>query len=304
MNIKDLKENMSGIYKVTFSNQKLYIGLTNNLKRRMQEHIGKDRIEHPDLLFSRALNKYDIIDIELLEEISPNNRKLMYEREKYWIKYFDTYENRDKGYNMTPGGEGFYSEGINNQASYITQQQVDEIFDLLIHSNLTYNEIAKKIGVSYSIVQRINLGQHYIKPNTNYPLREKRVLKYGKENKSSAFYNKPELLQAIIKDLKYSNLEYSVLMEKYNIGRSLLSAINCGKQYRQENEEYPLRNKNKTKARFFTEEELTFIYDSLKTNMPMSEIAKKVKCDSKVISAINNGTRQKQDNLTYPIRKT
>ena len=71
-------------------------------------------------MFSRALNKYDIIDIELLEEISPNNRKLMYEREKYWIKYFDTYENRDKGYNMTPGGEGLYSEGVNNQASYIT----------------------------------------------------------------------------------------------------------------------------------------------------------------------------------------
>lgn len=37
--IKDLKDNMSVIYKINYNNGNFYIGLTNNLKRRMSEHI-------------------------------------------------------------------------------------------------------------------------------------------------------------------------------------------------------------------------------------------------------------------------
>jgi len=41
-----------------------------------------------------------------LEEISPDNKELMNEREKYYIQFYDT-TNRDKGYNISIGGEGF-----------------------------------------------------------------------------------------------------------------------------------------------------------------------------------------------------
>jgi hypothetical protein len=36
----------------------------------------------------------------------------------------------------------------------------------------------------------------------------------------------------------------------------------------------------------------------------MTEIGKIIKCDRKVIAAINNGERQKQENWSYPLRKT
>lgn len=33
--VKDLMDNMSGIYKITFPNNKIYIGMSNDIRRRM-----------------------------------------------------------------------------------------------------------------------------------------------------------------------------------------------------------------------------------------------------------------------------
>ena len=55
MKLEETKYNISGIYKIIFDNNKIYIGRTNSLRRRMIEHIGKDVREHPELPISKAI---------------------------------------------------------------------------------------------------------------------------------------------------------------------------------------------------------------------------------------------------------
>ena len=88
-----------GIYKITNKiNGKSYIGLSSNIEERFKKHR---QMQGEKILYS-AFEKYGIENFEfsvleycLLEQLS--------EREKYWIAYYDTYNN---GYNATLGGEG------------------------------------------------------------------------------------------------------------------------------------------------------------------------------------------------------
>ena len=84
MNFNETTHSMSGIYRILFENEKSYIGLTNDLRRRMIEHLGKDVREHPELPISKAIKKYSIKDIILLEEIDANDREKLKQQEKYW----------------------------------------------------------------------------------------------------------------------------------------------------------------------------------------------------------------------------
>lgn len=81
MKLEETKYNTSGIYKITFDNNKIYIGRTNSLRRRMIEHVGKDVREHPELPISKAIKKHKIIDISILEEIPAEDIEKQKERE-------------------------------------------------------------------------------------------------------------------------------------------------------------------------------------------------------------------------------
>jgi group I intron endonuclease len=84
-------------------NGKRYIGqTTKTMDQRRKCHI-YDAINHLDFSpFHKALNKYGV-DIFVWKEIDyANNRKELNDKEKFWIKFFDTYIGH--GYNATPGG--------------------------------------------------------------------------------------------------------------------------------------------------------------------------------------------------------
>ena len=83
-------------------NGKMYIGKTSNLKRRWLEHKNRNK-----LVIQKAINKYGAENFEkiIIEDNLTNEE--VYEKEKYWIKYFDTYNG--VGYNSSPGGKGMPS---------------------------------------------------------------------------------------------------------------------------------------------------------------------------------------------------
>ena len=83
MKLEEIKHGISGIYQIIFDNDKSYIGLSNDIRRRMIEHYGRDLKQSPELLISKAIKKHKTKDIIILEEIDSNNRSLMKEREKY-----------------------------------------------------------------------------------------------------------------------------------------------------------------------------------------------------------------------------
>lgn len=88
-----------GIYKITNKvNGKSYIGLSSNIEERFKKHR---QMQGEKILYS-AFKKYGIesFDFSVLEYCSLEQ---LAEREKYWIAYYDTYNN---GYNATLGGDG------------------------------------------------------------------------------------------------------------------------------------------------------------------------------------------------------
>ncbi len=92
------------IYKITNQiNKKEYVGCTiTTLKKRFEEHAWRCIKSDSNTKFCNSIRKYGIenFKIELIEECCVNN---IYEREKYYIDIFETYE---KGLNSTVGGEG------------------------------------------------------------------------------------------------------------------------------------------------------------------------------------------------------
>lgn len=94
---------MAYIYKIINDvNNKLYIGKTEfSIEKRFKEHCQdalKRRNEKRPLYSAMRKYGFEHFHIELIEETDVPE-----EREKYWIKFFGTYEN---GYNATRGGDG------------------------------------------------------------------------------------------------------------------------------------------------------------------------------------------------------
>lgn len=103
--LEDLDYGVMGIYKINFPNGKIYIGLSNDIKRRMFEHNSPSENSTP---CDNAINKYGrVLEVEILERVE--NTEDLCEREIYWIDYYQSYD-RDIGYNLTKGGMASFGE--------------------------------------------------------------------------------------------------------------------------------------------------------------------------------------------------
>lgn len=92
------------IYKITNTiNSKSYIGqTTQNVKERFYQHCAtKCSKAVSNMAIHRAIKKYgkSNFTVEVIEEIDSAN---LNDRERYWIKYYNSYNN---GYNSTKGGQ-------------------------------------------------------------------------------------------------------------------------------------------------------------------------------------------------------
>lgn len=86
-----------GVYCFTnIVNNKQYIGATNNLKRRYQEHISPKR-QNKNFAIYKAFKKYGIenFKFEILEIIE--NENIIFEREIFWIDKLKPKYNHNKG---------------------------------------------------------------------------------------------------------------------------------------------------------------------------------------------------------------
>ena len=112
-----------GVYLIrNIKNGKVYVGQTNNLKLRKQNHFAdlKANIHHNKHLQS-AWNKYgkENFEFEVLEECSLDK---LNEVELYWIKYYESY-NRRFGYNFELGGN-------NSPQTQETRDKIDSTIEL------------------------------------------------------------------------------------------------------------------------------------------------------------------------------
>lgn len=122
--LTELDNGVQGIYKLNYPNGKIYIGQSNDIKRRMYEHNNINRLQnHYNAPCDLAIQKYGRFEeVEILEIVEDNTQ--LNEKEQYWIQFYNS-NNKEIGYNLTPGGKVL--SGENHPKSKLSN---DEILDI------------------------------------------------------------------------------------------------------------------------------------------------------------------------------
>lgn len=283
------------IYKIeNLVNHKLYIGQSNDPKRRFEEHCS---ICKESSLIYLAILKYgkDNFEMTILEGPISNYN----EREKYWISYFHTYVKDPLykgGYNLTEGGEDPpVLLGEKNPATTHTIEQVQMAKRLLKETDIPLPVIAECYGyVDDSAIGRINMGKIWNDPEEEYPLR---VLPRSKVASQRRWET--------IADLLYTtDLTQKEIAKMCGCERSCVTMINIGKngqEYNHGKYKYPIRTGNMS---YKQSEKVAaqIAYDLANTNLSYEELSKKYSFGKTFISLVNQGKNYKFDSYVYPIR--
>jgi group I intron endonuclease len=148
----------SGIYKITnIINGKMYVGSTNNLANRKDNHFSElKRNVHPNRFLQRAVNKYgmenfkfEIIEHCLLKELNI--------KEGYWCSLLNTYNDK-YGYNLII---------VNLDGVHIMPKEIKEKLRI-INTGKKHSEITKerqrnaKLGKSFALSHKEKITPYLI----------------------------------------------------------------------------------------------------------------------------------------------
>lgn len=277
------------IYKITnLINNKLYIGQAKNIQDRWYEHCLEAASNRKNQHLYNAMRKYGInnFKIEPIEGPIENYN----EREIYWIAYYNTYLDKTKGYNMTPGGdEPPIRKGELSSLATYSDETIFQVQQDLINNILTYQQISNKYHISIEYLSSINRGESRHNDKLNYPLR-----KNGNERKDKS------TIDEISYYLLYTIDSIEKIADNLNIDSNVIYKVNKGLHLHcNPNIEYPIR---KPHARFSTYL-LNNIYEDLLDNkLKLSDIEQKYGLSKSTINRINQGKAYKQDTFSYPLR--
>lgn len=221
---------MTGIYKITNKrNNKIYIGKALDIKQRWQGHKDDSFCSEEKWLankrgqqtfFHRALRKegIDAFTWEIIEECLPEE---LNEKEKYWIDYYDTFNNPEKGYNLTKGGDGYSCGGGENAPGAKLKQNEVNIIKEKLKLRWTAKEIQQIIpNASSKVISDINYGKSWFDENEIYPI---------SIDNGHRLWSDTEAM--IIKQEYAEGKTISELANKYQVGLHTISNLVNGKSY-------------------------------------------------------------------------
>ena len=141
----------------------------------------------------RAINKYgkSNFTIEVIEEVESTN---LNDRERYWIKYYNSYNN---GYNSTKGGQDKIKMFKNLDAESIIKEY---------KSGKSLRGIGRNFNVDKQTIKDLLV-------RNNIKLRATRTYKLSQEDR-----------EGILKDFS-SGLSRKEIINKWNISKSYLSQL-------------------------------------------------------------------------------
>lgn len=184
-----------------------YIGQSINIEKRFKEHKKNKDYKHSAI--DLAIKKYGSKNfIYQIITILPKNSKIIDKHERYWIKFYNTYENK-KHYNLTPGGD------FNPMKNPKNAQKVSKKLIGHVVPSKTRKKISKKLkGRQFS-------------PKTIKKMSESKI---GEKNHKYKKYAR------IVKSGKINNKQrYSIFFQ----GRRLKSSINLNKLKKWFQKNYP-----------------------------------------------------------------
>lgn len=266
------------VYKIENKiNKKIYVGQTNNLDRRIQEHKHDERNNHP---IHNAIKKYGWENFEVSVLYYGVNYN---EKEKEYIKLYKS-NRKEYGYNITAGGQD--SSGENNPQSKLSQSDVYQIISDLKGNN-SIECIAKKYRTTVKTIRNINAGISWRIGSLQYPIRKRKLKILNNEE-----------VKEIISLLKDANNSIEGIADMFNIKPYIVLNINKGNTYRLDSEIYPIREIG------IPGRDIERIVEMLEQeNIPIKEIAEKFNKTLSQIYRINKGECWHNDSLKYPIRK-
>ncbi len=268
------------IYKITNQvNGKIYIGQSNNPKRRFVEHCNIRQAKKDNSLIGVAISKYgkENFTLDILGYFEDYNQK-----EKDYIKKYKSLS--PNGYNLMPGGEEppHYS-GENNNFAKLTNERAERIIEAIQDYTIPRRLILKEYNITNDMFRHINEGDCWRDDNLKYPLRpQESVLNKIRADK-------------VKKLLKETNLSQEEIAKEVKMKRSFVTMINCGKNYFDKNETYPIRETYKKRA-FAIRKML------VETTLTQNEIACKMNVDYQIVNSISRGRTWRDNNLNYPLR--
>ena len=220
-------------YKKIDENKIVYVGQTINLSYRHKQHTEYDPYnkfnKEYNYPLSRGIRKYGASAYELVILEDNLLQSELDEKEKYWIKYYDTYFH---GYNQTIGGS-------NPTFPVFDEKVIDLIIEMLQDYDSSFQDICEKTGVSITHIYNINTGNRRKRDNISYPIRPSNA----KGTKGLKFSSEEN--QQIHNLLLNSPKEMKQIAKQFNCEVATISRINKGetKAYRTEGYNYPLRKK-------------------------------------------------------------
>lgn len=252
-----------------------YIGQTRlTFKERLQYHLsGTQYIDN-------IIRKYGLENFELSILEDNLSEEELDDRECYYIKKYDTYNN---GYNLTTGGK---------PSQYYTKYSDEfcqSIIDTILSSTLTFQEIAQQYNVKISLISDLNRGRRKLKNNNyTYPLR--------KTTTKTALTQ--ELILTIIDKLKNENDKSAdQIGDELGISGFTVGNINRGKAAccRTLNESFPIRkhlyrnkeNAGKNFAKISVEQLWEIVELLLSTDLSLEEISQRYNVTKLSIDRIN-----------------
>ena len=184
------------IYKITNKvNGKSYIGQTiQSVKERFYQHCATKCSQAVlNMVIHKAITKYgkSNFTIEVIEEVESAN---LNDRERYWIRYYDSYNN---GYNSTEGGQ----DGIKLFKNLDTESIVREY-----KSGKSLREIGRLFNVDKQTIKDL-----LVRNNIN--LRTTKTYKLSQKDRED-----------IIKDLSLG-LSRKEIISKWHISKGYLSQL-------------------------------------------------------------------------------
>lgn len=152
------------IYKIENQiNHKKYIGLTNNVARRRNQHFSDLKRQcHCNNFLQKEFNIYGAenftFNIEFSGDISDYE---IGEKEKEYIKKYDSYYN---GYNQNEGG----NFGSTNGGSHLIKSDILSILAVLDFQSKPGQVLADMFGVSRTTISRIKNGTNHSQYKEEY----------------------------------------------------------------------------------------------------------------------------------------
>jgi group I intron endonuclease len=205
------------IYKITHKETgKCYIGFTKNFQRRMNMHKHLSSLDNPQQHIHKAIKKYgwDKFNREVIEE----NVENLPEKEIFYIKEYDTYNN---GYNMTTGGEN----NIGYEYGEHHSQQIKKAFSVVDDNGKT-----KGHNCAIRMVQkrRSYVGKNNPFYGKKHSLESKQRMRKPKTEEAKANMRKPKSTTENMKGKKSQS--HIANLKKAKAKESVRICPHCGKE--------------------------------------------------------------------------